>query len=35
MTNSGNTISDITAIIAVFALSAYALLLVANAANLL
>jgi hypothetical protein len=35
MTNSGNTLSDITAMIAIFALSAYAILLVANAANLL
>jgi len=34
MTN-GNTISDITAYIAVFALSAYAILFLANAANML
>jgi hypothetical protein len=35
MTNNGNLISDLTALIAVFALSAYGVLFLANAANLL
>jgi len=35
MTNNGNLISDLTAYIAVFALGAYGILFLANAANLL
>lgn len=35
MTNNGNLISDVTALIAVFVLSAYGILFLANATNLL
>ena len=35
MTNNGNLISDLTTLIAVFALGAYGILIVANAANFL
>lgn len=35
MTNNGNLLSDLTAVIAVFVLSAYGILFLANATNLL